>query len=396
MIGNINQIYNFNYFNMYKILFSFILTLVFIAASAQNNNFSVLYEITELDAEEIPMLSMLKGSTIEVTYGDQISKTDISMMFGMIHLEIFADEKKQESTLYFDMMGQKKYVSQPLGGRGLGGQELAQSAGMGDMELQKGKGAAKKIAGYKSTPYVIKGAPGGMGMTIYITKKLQTKQAGGMSFIKEMIKMPDISGFPMMLELSMEGMGLTLEAKEVSKSIDKTKFTQPTGYELTTMEELLGGMGGGLGGFGGFESESDLGLEGISENELIEEVTEAPELDQEMDTPSVDYDGVNELLVVDDRPEYIGGDQELYKFLTTNLIYPAEAKAKSTEGTVIITFVVEKDGSLSTITPIREVANGCTEEAMRVVKMMPKWKPGKANGIPVKVKYTLPVKFALK
>lgn len=374
---------------MYKILFSFILTLAFFAASAQNNNFSVLYEITELEAEEIPMLSMLKGSTIEVTYGDQISKTEISMMFGMIHLEIFADEKKQESTLYFDMMGQKKYVNQPMGAKGLGGQELAQSAGMGDLELQKGKGSAKKIAGYKSTPYVIKGAPGGMGMTIYITKKLQTKQAGGMSFIKEMIKMPDINGFPMMLELSMEGMGLTLEAKEVSKTIDKTKFTQPTGYEESTMEELLGGMGGGLGGFGGIESESDLGLEEKSENDLIEEVIEAP-------APSVDYDGVNELIVVDDRPEYIGGDQELYKFLTSNLNYPAEAKAKGTEGTVIITFVVEKDGSLSNITPIREVANGCTEEAMRVVKMMPKWKPGKANGVPVKVKYTLPVKFALK
>lgn len=380
---------------MYKILFSFILTLVFFAASAQNNNFSVLYEITELDAEEIPMLSMLKGSTIEVTYGDQISKTDISMMFGMIHLEIFADEKKQESTLYFDMMGQKKYVSQPLGGKGLGGQELAQSAGMGDMELQKGKGAAKKIAGYKSTPYVIKGAPGGMGMTIYITKKLQTKQAGGMSFIKEMIKMPDISGFPMMLELSMEGMGLTLEAKEVSKSIDKTKFAQPTGYELTTMEELLGGMGGGLGGFGGIESEMDLGLEGEDQNDVVEEVIEAPE-PAEINIQNVDYEGVNELFNVQDRPEFIGGEAELMKFLTSNLTYPQEARNKGTEGTVIITFVVEKDGSLSNITAIREIANGCTEEAMRVVKMMPKWKPGKADGIPVKVKYTLPVKFALK
>jgi periplasmic protein TonB len=89
----------------------------------------------------------------------------------------------------------------------------------------------------------------------------------------------------------------------------------------------------------------------------------------------------------------------MFKFLQSNLKYPAVARENSVEGTVYVGFVVEKDGSISNVTVKRGIANGgggCNDEAVRVVKMMPKWKPGKQQGKAVKVNYTLPVKFKLQ
>lgn len=378
---------------MYKLALSLLFVIITFATQAQSNQFSVLYEVTELEADEVPMLSMLKGSTVEVTYGDKISKTDVNMMFGMVHLQIFADAANKESTMYFDMMGQKKYVKQPMGqAAGVSPNEMAKAAGIDNMELKKGKGKSKKIAGYKSMPYEIKGGPDGMGMTIFITKKLQAGDAGGLNFLKDLIKLPEIDGFPMMMELTTEGMSLTLEAKEVNNKIDKSTFAQPSGYEESSMEELLGGMGGGLGGFGGME---DLGV--VEQDEEEDEDIDENVVDVPVEEPArIPNDDVNELYDVEVRPEFPGGEAALNKYLAENLKYPADAVAKKTEGTVIVSFIVQKDGSISDVLAIRDMPNGCTEEAIRVVKAMPKWNPGKNSNTPVKVKYTLPVKFVLK
>jgi protein TonB len=71
------------------------------------------------------------------------------------------------------------------------------------------------------------------------------------------------------------------------------------------------------------------------------------------------------------------------------------ARESGITGTVYITFVVEKDGSLSDIRALREVGGGCTAEALRVIQTMPRWTPGKQRGVPVRVRINLPVKFML-
>jgi protein TonB len=86
----------------------------------------------------------------------------------------------------------------------------------------------------------------------------------------------------------------------------------------------------------------------------------------------------------------------MYKFLRDNIHYPEIAKENFTEGIVALTFVIEKDGSIGNIEVLNKVGDGCTEEAIRVVKLMPNWKPGMNHGQPVRVQFNLPIRFRLK
>ena len=79
-----------------------------------------------------------------------------------------------------------------------------------------------------------------------------------------------------------------------------------------------------------------------------------------------------------------------------NLRYPAMAREANTQGTVYLSFVVEKDGAVDNISTLRGVGDGCTEEALRVARLMPNWKPGRNHGVPVRVQFNLPVKFTMK
>ena len=93
--------------------------------------------------------------------------------------------------------------------------------------------------------------------------------------------------------------------------------------------------------------------------------------------------------------EYPGGYGALMKFLSENIKYPQLAKEGGITGKVFITFVVEKDGSIGHVKVAREIGGGCGAEAVRVIKMMPKWSPGRQNGRPVRTSYTVPVSFSL-
>lgn len=97
--------------------------------------------------------------------------------------------------------------------------------------------------------------------------------------------------------------------------------------------------------------------------------------------------------IVSEQPSFPGGMQEMMKFISENRKYPAEAKAKDIHGKVIVAFVVERDGSLSDVKIRRGIGYGCDEEAIRVIKSMPKWTPGKQNGKAVRVSFMLPVTF---
>jgi protein TonB len=87
---------------------------------------------------------------------------------------------------------------------------------------------------------------------------------------------------------------------------------------------------------------------------------------------------------------------DMAKFISENLNYPQMAKEAGTQGTVHLTFVVEKDGSITDVKLLKGIGDGCEQEAMRVIKLMPKWKPGINHGNPVRVQCNLPIKFKLK
>ena len=100
--------------------------------------------------------------------------------------------------------------------------------------------------------------------------------------------------------------------------------------------------------------------------------------------------------MVEEMPNFPGGSKELMSYLVKNIEYPASAKKDGKQGRVIIQFVVEKDGSISDVKVVRGVDPSLDQEAVRVVKAMPNWIPGKMKGNAVRVKYTVPVMFRLK
>jgi protein TonB len=100
--------------------------------------------------------------------------------------------------------------------------------------------------------------------------------------------------------------------------------------------------------------------------------------------------------VVESMPEFKGGMADLYSYLGNNIKYPVMAKESGIQGKVYVTFVVERDGSITDVKVLRGIGGGCDEEAVRVVASMPRWKPGKQRGKPVRVQYNLPVRFTLQ
>jgi protein TonB len=99
--------------------------------------------------------------------------------------------------------------------------------------------------------------------------------------------------------------------------------------------------------------------------------------------------------VVEQMPEYPGGMQALFEYLSQNVKYPEDAKAQKIEGRVIATFVVETDGSISNVEVAKPAFPSLDAEAVRVLSGMSKWTPGKQNGKVVRVKYTVPINFSL-
>ena len=98
---------------------------------------------------------------------------------------------------------------------------------------------------------------------------------------------------------------------------------------------------------------------------------------------------------VEQMPEFPDGPAAMQKFIRDNLRYPEEARLKKIEGTVVVQFLITKEGKLTKATVTRGIGYGCDEEAVRVIQSMPDWKPGKYKNKEVPVNFTLPVKFKL-
>lgn len=98
---------------------------------------------------------------------------------------------------------------------------------------------------------------------------------------------------------------------------------------------------------------------------------------------------------VETVPEFEGGIDMMYLFISKRIKYPKEARRKRITGKVISQFIINEDGTMSDISIVKTDCECFNEEVIRVLKLMPPWKPGKQNGIPVRVKYELPVRFNL-
>ena len=141
--------------------------------------------------------------------------------------------------------------------------------------------------------------------------------------------------------------------------------------------------------------EDDVEVEDIEINAEVEQ----NEVIEEYVAPEVVEDEVVEqeiFKIVEEMPSFPGGEAKLMEFVAKNVKYPQIARETGIQGRVFVNFVVEPDGSVSNVSVLRGIGGGCDEEAMRVVKTMPKWKPGKQRGQPVRVQYMLPVNFKLQ
>jgi len=143
---------------------------------------------------------------------------------------------------------------------------------------------------------------------------------------------------------------------------------------------------------------SDDSFAHVSETEkttpAVKSTTETGEKAVESSDPKKVFTGkVYDL--VDEMPSFPGGPAELMKWLSSHVQYPAIAIESCIQGTVIVAFIVEPDGSVSNAKLVRSIDPCIDQEALRVVRQMPKWKPGKQNGSIVRVKFHLPIKFML-
>ena len=142
------------------------------------------------------------------------------------------------------------------------------------------------------------------------------------------------------------------------------------------------------------------------ENALVGQVTQAGEATHETATPVAGSGSGNGTVPAEDNTVYDTGGVEIYpefqggmaawaKFIQRNLRYPEMAVEQGTQGKVFVSFVVEKDGSISDVSVVKGIGSGCDEEAMRVIRKSPRWRPGMQHNIPVRVRYNMPLSFML-
>lgn len=129
------------------------------------------------------------------------------------------------------------------------------------------------------------------------------------------------------------------------------------------------------------------GTNDLNKIAIKEEVIAAPKVEEEQPVS---------IAMVEQKPEFPGGEAAMYKWLSENIVYPSAASEEGVQGRVVVEFVVGKDGSITNVRIVRPRHPALDKEALRVVKAMPKWMPGRNNGQPVKVTYTLPVTFKLQ
>ena len=142
------------------------------------------------------------------------------------------------------------------------------------------------------------------------------------------------------------------------------------------------------------EPDDELQGEGEDDETLLKELQEEEDT-KALASLEVDPNNPLNFHVVEDLPKYPGGAVEFMKWLTKNLKYPAVARSRKTQGKVVAVFYVEKDGSVTGISITQSLSPECDREALRVLRMMPKWEPGVQNDKPCRTKVCIPIVFKL-
>ncbi len=139
------------------------------------------------------------------------------------------------------------------------------------------------------------------------------------------------------------------------------------------------------------EEDITIDAEADQETEIDEYIPPPPAIEIEEET--VEESPI--FIIVESMPHFPGGDAARIEYLSENLKYPTMARETNIQGKVFVTFVVEKDGSITDVKVLRGIGGGCDDEAIRVIKNMPKWIPGKQRNTPVRVQFNMPIKFML-
>ena len=141
------------------------------------------------------------------------------------------------------------------------------------------------------------------------------------------------------------------------------------------------------------ENEAQLGTVDITEG--VNDLNKIEVKEQVIAEPVVDDEPIS-IALVEQKPSFPGGEAAMYTWLGNNIVYPPAASEEGAQGRVVVEFVVGKDGSITNVRVVRPRHPALDREAVRVVSAMPTWVPGRNNGQPVKVTYTLPVTFKLQ
>ena len=142
------------------------------------------------------------------------------------------------------------------------------------------------------------------------------------------------------------------------------------------------------------ENEAAIGSVDVTEG--VNDLNKTIITEQVIEEPKVVDEQPMSIAMVEQKPEFPGGEAAMYKWLSDNIVYPSAASEEGVQGRVVVEFVVDRDGSITNVKVVRQRHPALDKEALRVIKAMPKWIPGRNNGQPVKVTYTLPVTFKLQ
>jgi len=198
---------------------------------------------------------------------------------------------------------------------------------------------------------------------------------------KDVTIMPDVKPVPPPVEEIVKPVEKTVKStyfEVVQDNLANEDYTPPTVDDLANAKPA---------------QQTNDGVEGF-ENVTPPVESVSPNKGNEVDLkPATDSEIFN---FVEQKPEFNGGNEAMTSFLQKNLRYPSNASRAGIQGKVFVQFTVGSDGRIENVKAIKGIGFGCDEEAERVIKLMPAWKPGKQSGVPVKVRFTMPIVFQME
>jgi len=198
---------------------------------------------------------------------------------------------------------------------------------------------------------------------------------------KDVTIMPDVKPVPPPVEEIVKPVEKTVKStyfEVVQDNLANEDYTPPTVDDLANAKPA---------------QQTNDGVEGF-ENVTPPVESVSPNKGNEVDLkPATDSEIFN---FVEQKPEFNGGSEAMTSFLQKNLRYPSNASRAGIQGKVFVQFTVGSDGRIENVKAIKGIGFGCDEEAERVIKLMPAWKPGKQSGVPVKVRFTMPIVFQME